>query len=176
MVVLVIVSKDGTCKNADVKNMKEEELYKKCGFRKVGDFCKKHTWTINDTSVSVFAKENGRATTENKYEFPPPIDTLLFYGNVALVGYSDNKTSDLSVEQWKKIYEELMGGFDDIDEEEISEDESIDPENITDSGYEKDGFVVEDDEVDEGEDDESEESEWVDSDDSQLSEEAYDEN
>lgn len=174
MVLLVIIGKDCSCKNVEVKNL--DELYKKCGFRKVGDFCEKHKWTIEDTSVSVFAKENGRATTENKYEFPPPIDTSLFYGNVALVGYKNDKECDLSVEKWKKIYEELMGGFDDINDEEESEEEYIDPENITDTGYEKDGFVVEDDEADEGDDDDSEESEWVDSDDSQLSEEEYDEN
>lgn len=176
MVLLVIINKGGTCKNVEVKNMKE--LYKKCGFKKIGDFCKKHTWTVNDTSVSVFAKENGRATTENKYEFPPPIDTLLFYGSVALVGYNDDDEIDLSIEKWKKIYEELMGGFDDMEEEEISEDEyEVDPENITDTGYEKDGFVVEDDEVEsEKGDDSGEESEWVDSDDSQLSEDDYDEN
>ena len=178
MVLLAIINKGGSCKNVEIKNMKEDELYKKCNFRKEGDFCKKHTWTVNDTAVSVFAKENGRAGTENKYEFPPPLDTTLFYGNVALVGYKDGNAIDLPVEKWQNIYEELMGGFDDLDEEidEDSEDD-IDPENITDTGYEKDGFVVEDNDVDsEKSEDSDEESEWVDSDDSQLTEEEYDEN
>ena len=74
---------------------------------------------------------------------------------------------DLSDETWKKIYEHLFGGFEDIDdpdsEAEYSEDEldSVPAEKKTKNGYLKDGFVVDADE--ESDDDlESEEDEEYD--------------
>ena len=47
---------------------------------------------------------------------------------MALVGYKNDKECDLSVEKWKMIYEELMGGFDDINDEEESEEETSEEE------------------------------------------------
>ena len=49
--------------------------------------------------------------------------------------------------EWKKIYEFLFGGFEDLGSEEESEEDYVAPENLTKHGYEKDGFVVEDGEV-----------------------------
>ncbi|RZD41880.1 MAG: hypothetical protein CXT73_04145, partial [Methanobacteriota archaeon] len=69
---------------------------------------------------------------------------------------------DFTFEEWKTIYEKLMGGFEDLDDnEEESEEEYVDPENLTKQGYEKDGFVVEDGEVAFNTGDSDEEEEWV---------------
>lgn len=63
--------------------------------------------------VDVWAKTEGRAGYENKYEMPPPIDELIFYGNIALVARMDNETAiHLTTELWNIIYEKLFGGFD----------------------------------------------------------------
>jgi hypothetical protein len=55
----------------------------------------------------------------------------------------------LTIPEWEKIYEELMGGFEDIDSEsEVSADETEGTlMAMTKEGYVKDGFVVSDDEV-----------------------------
>ena len=64
-------------------------------------------------------------------------------------------------EEWKKIRENLMGGFEDLDEEEEeSEEEYVDPKDLTKQGYKKDGFVVEDGDMEFNSDSEEEE-EWI---------------
>ena len=152
MVKLVIVSKNKSIKTANVNKFSVETLYKKCKFRSSDDFEKRATWKLNEsTNVSVYAKDNGRANTENKYDFPPPIDSDLFYGNVALVAHTGEELTTENVvnfndEQWKTLFEKLMGGFEDLGDEdsEYSSEEIIDPEKLTKEGYEKDGFVVSD--------------------------------
>jgi hypothetical protein len=106
--------------------------------------------------VSLFAKSEGKANTENKYDFPPPVDNLLFFGNCALVANllhnEELEPVNLSVAIWNIIYENLFGGFENlndtakVDEEEEDELDNI-PDNLkTKEGYLKDGFVVSSDE------------------------------
>lgn len=166
---IVVIKKNGTLcdldwkKDTDLKN-----IYKKAGFRKDDDFAKRHTWKINEGDfVSVYSKNAGRANTENKYELPPPVDSDLYFGKLVVIRHSEqNPTAknclDFTFEEWKTIYEKLMGGFEDLDDdEEESEEEYVAPENLTKQGYEKDGFVVEDGEVDFDAGDSGEEEDWI---------------
>lgn len=161
---IVIVERTGQLKSLHIKNYVEDELYKKCGFKKADGFIIQCVWNIKITgvkyTVSLYAKNDGKANTENKYDFPPPVDTKLFFGSCALVcSVKDSKNNysltDLSVELWEKMYEKLFGGFEDLvqtaHEDEYEEDELS---NIPKSkktkigGYLKDGFVVDDEEED----------------------------
>jgi len=156
---IIIVEKNATLKILSIKDFKEEELFKKCGFKKAEDFKKQNHWSIKMDGtkyiIDVYAKTEGRANSENKYDFPPPIDTKLFFGNCAIVAKKQDTTSDvnfkytnLSLELWEKMYEKLFGGFEDLtltaleDENEIDELEIIPKEKKTKDGYLKDGFVV----------------------------------
>lgn len=170
---VIIVEKTGLLKSLAIKDYKEEELYKKCGFKKSDGFIKQHDWSIKLNGeklyISVYGKTDGRANLENKYDFPPPIDNTLYFGSCLLLGKkSDKKTlMDLTLENWEKIYEKLFGGFEDLnvtaleDEEEEDELALVPKEKKTKNGYLKDGFVVdsenEDDEFSGEEDDEEEE-------------------
>ena len=166
---IVIIKKNGTLCDLDwKKNIDLKNIYKKAGFRKEDDFAKRHTWKINeDDFVSVYSKNTGRANTENKYELPPPVDSDLYFGKLIIIRHSEqNPTAenclDLTTEEWKTIYEKLMGGFEDVDDnEEESEEEYVNPEDLTKQGYEKDGFVVEDGEVALDTGDSDEEEEWI---------------
>jgi hypothetical protein len=154
---IIIVERLGSLKILSIKDYKQEDLYKKCGFKKAEDFNKQTEWSvkISDTKyiIQLYAKMDGRANSENKYDFPPPVDTKLFYGSCALVGYIKNGDgakvlTNLSLGIWNKIYEKLFGGFEDLvatakeDEEEEDELENIPKEKKTKNGYLKDGFVV----------------------------------
>jgi hypothetical protein len=81
---VVIVEKSGNLKSLSIKEYKEEDLYKKCGFKNINNFSKQTEWDIKLDrklyKVSVYAKSIGVANTENKYDFPPPIDSKLFFG------------------------------------------------------------------------------------------------
>jgi hypothetical protein len=159
---IVIVERSGQLKSLHIKNYTEEELYKRCGFKKADGFASQCVWNIkiNGTkyNVALYAKIDGKANTENKYDFPPPVDTKLFFGSCSLVcSVKDTKNNyiltDLTVEMWEKMYEKLFGGFEDLSqtamEDEYEEDELA---NVPKSkktkvgGYLKDGFVVDDDE------------------------------
>jgi hypothetical protein len=204
---VVIVEKEGTLKSLVIKDFKLEELYKKCGFKKSEDFTKQCEWNAKYDGkkyyIEVYAKIEGRANSENKYDFPPPIDTKLFFGSCAIVAYikqSDGHKiyTDLTLQLWKKIYEKLFGGFEDLaatakeDDEEEDELATVPKEKKTKQGYLKDGFVVDSDDTDENvshssseEDDENEnsvedkesedpETETIEELGSELSEESYD--
>ena len=124
--------------------------------------------------IAVFAKTTGKANSENKYDFPPPIDTKLFFGNCLIVRYEKEANGSqipcsLSLEQWQKVYEELFGGFEDLsstaveDEKEVDELANIAAKYKTSSGYLKDGFVVDDSDKDgDSKNDKDESSEFSD--------------
>tara|TARA_B000000475_G_scaffold268851_1_gene261945 strand:+ start:360 stop:1025 length:666 start_codon:yes stop_codon:yes gene_type:complete len=176
VVKCVVIDKKTNKKNV---NLNSDDFYKKCGFRNNKDFGHCNTWKVKDNGeeiyLSVFAKNKGRANTENKYELPPPIDNDLFFGSIIIVKHKEkdeyklNDLIDLSVEEWEKYYEKLYGGFEDLGEDDsYSSEEEVDPDMLTKEGYSKeDGFVVEsdeeiiDDEGDEDEEDEVEEEEYI---------------
>lgn len=165
---IIIVEKQGTLKLLSIKHYKEEELYKKCGFKKSENFIKHAEWNLkhenNKYIIKVFGKIEGRPNSENKYDFPPPIDNTLFFGNCAIVASVKNnnvvKITDLSLSMWNKMYEKLFGGFEDLtatifeDEEEEDELENIPQKYKTKEGYLKDGFVVDGSDGEEEEEDE----------------------
>jgi len=157
---IIIVEKTGVLKSLSIKQFTIEELYKKCGFKKGSDFIKHVEWNVKyeeqKVFLEVYAKTNGRANSENKYDFPPPIDTKLFFGSCAIVAYckpldKQKMYINLSLPMWNKIYEKLFGGFEDLSatalSDELEEDEldRIPSKYKTKQGYLKDGFVVEDD-------------------------------
>lgn len=152
MTSIIIVDKSASIKATKVKDLTNDTIYKKCGFRKADGFEMRSRFLIKKfdiDTVEVWARDSGKAGSENKYELPPPIDKDLFFGSIAIVGLDKNKEfCDLTDETWKKVYEHLFGGFDDIEnpdsEEEYSEDEleSVPAEKKTKHGYLKDGFVV----------------------------------
>ena len=117
MTNILLVQKGGEIKQTKIKDINSDSLYKKCGFRKNTDFEKRTTWevTIGDTKyyIELWAKINGKANTENKYDFPPPVDNELYFGTCCLVSVIPNKNTflDLTLELWSKIYEQLFGGF-----------------------------------------------------------------
>ncbi len=184
---VIIVEKTGSLKSLAVKDFKLEELYKKCGFKKGDDFLKQTEWSSKMDGkkyyIEVYGKTDGRPGAENKYDFPPPIDSTLLFGNCAIIAYckgEDGKKSliNLTLPIWNKAYEKLFGGFEDIsknkDDDVESDDElaKVPKSKKTKQGYLKDGFVVdssdgdatescssnEEDEDDDNDDEDNEES------------------
>ena len=163
---IIIVEKVGSLKSLSIKDFKMEELYKKCGFKKGEDFIKQVEWNAKFEGekyyIEVFAKTEGSPNSENKYDFPPPIDTKLFFGSCAILAYNKKVEGsklyvDLSLPLWNKIYEKLFGGFEDLtattkeDEEEEDELANVPKEKKTKHGYLKDGFVVDSSDTEENE-------------------------
>jgi hypothetical protein len=174
---IIIVERLGSLKLLSIKDFKLEELYKKCGFKKAEDFNKQTEWSLKCDGkkyfIQVFAKADGRANSENKYDFPPPIDTKLFYGSCAIIAQvkKDDGSKcyvNLTLQTWNKIYEKLFGGFEDLaatakeDEEEEDELANVPKEKKTKDGYLKDGFVVDSSDTDDNSYEDDEDTEELD--------------
>ena len=151
MTTILIVSKLGGIKEMKVKDLDRNILHKKCNFKNNKNFSKQTTWKvkISDEKINIelWGKQNGRAGSENKYDFPPPVDNILLFGNCAIIRIDEEgNIIDLKKNTWKKIYEKLFGGFDDINDEEYSDDEfeNVPTEMKTKEGYLLDGFIVND--------------------------------
>lgn len=162
---IVIVEKNGDLKANEYKSSNTDELYKKCSFKKADGFGKVAEWTYSKKgesmiTVELWARNDGQANQENKYDFPPPVDSELFFGNCALLARDSNMNMiDLTVEKWNKVYEHLFGGFESLADNEDEDDEEEDElDNVpssmkTKDGYLKDGFIIEDALEDGGESD-----------------------
>lgn len=166
MFTAVLIDKTGNLSTTRMKEVNEPDFYKKCGFKNNKDFDIRHTWTTqssgNPLYVSLYAKNKSKtANFENKYEFPPPIASELYFGTCMLISYTlsvggsdpSKKYVSLTPDIWKQIYTKLYGGFENLadtkeeDDAEPDELESVPKKKLTRTGYLKDGFVVEDDEV-----------------------------
>jgi len=163
---ILIVEKLGNIKSTTLKKWDESELYKKAGLKTADGFKCFTTWPVevaNKTyNISLYGKTSGRANHENKYEFPPPMDNALFFGNCILINKNaGGDLVDVTIGEWETIYEHLHGGFEDLGDDDSDEEESDDEPGLkrTKDGYVKDGFVVggedeEDEDDDEDDDDE----------------------
>jgi len=149
----IIVEKNGSVKCTTSKTLNVSDLYKKCGFKSNDGFNCAHTWTIEfnevEYKIQIYGKTNGRAGSENKYEFPPPIDNTLFFGSCAVINMEDDKIVDMNASEFKDIMDHLQGGYSDLDSEETEESDDSDPAvPKTKQGYVKDDFVVDDNDSD----------------------------
>ena len=199
---VLIVERLGSIKSTSMKTVNEDEFYKKAGFKTATDFQLHHVFKVKVgdsdpynihapldstqssrgtcVNIHLYGKIVGKANQENKYDFPPPVDNTLFFGNCLLVNKNDEgKVLDLSVELWEKIYEKLFGGFEDLtgddSEDEIGTEERLileDPTTqFTKEGYVKDDFIVDDESdelLDDSDDTDDLDEEELDDDDSEI--------
>ena len=154
MTKIVLVNKTGCLSSLNIKAIDRANLYKKCGFRKPEGFELKTTWNVklkikgntepDNHTIELWARDFGNANTENKYDFPPPCDNVLYFGGCCLLKTDGDKIVDLDTDTWNNIYEKLFGGFEDLKSESESEDEldEVPDDMKTKDGYLKDGFVV----------------------------------
>jgi hypothetical protein len=145
----IIVSKTGALKEIYLIDTElNKDHYKKlCATPPTYEKSFKHqtTWRIKkySTEVELWARTDGRAGQENKYEFPPPIDEFLFFGDCVLIS-----RAPFSAVLWKKMHAHLFGGFEDLtqladnDDNEPDELAAISKKKKTRDGYLKDGFIV----------------------------------
>ena len=154
MVKILIIDKLGKINEIEINKLGKEDLYKKCNYRKSKDFEMLHKWTLKEYIIEIYGKRDGKPGFENKYEFPPPIDNELYFGNLALINVDKNGVIlDISENEWLKLYEKMYGGFENLadtaKEDELEEDElkNVPMSMKTSGGYLKDGFVVDDNET-----------------------------
>lgn len=142
--ILIKKTGDVVSKKIRDKDMNEQELYKRAGFRSPNSFELRHTFHIEGCDYKIYAKTVGRANTENKYELPPPIDKELYYGTILIFKMNNGTYENLHISEWLSVYEQLFDGFEDLEHEEEKSVDTVDEYDKTKEGYCKDSFVVSD--------------------------------
>ena len=79
-------------------------------------------------TVYLFGYKTGKAGTENKHELPPPHDTVLLFGEALLCATQAGALVSFDANMFKNFYNELNGGFDDVDEDEDEEEDEEEEE------------------------------------------------
>jgi hypothetical protein len=149
---ILIVEKGGDIKELNLKSYSEDELFKKAGFKTSDGFTFQTKWNVTNgnekKTICLYAKTKGRAGQENKYDFPPPVDNVLYYGSCVLVNITEGSKEEepenegLTVEEWNKIYEQLFGGFETLGSEDS--ELSTDGEEYANVPRTKEGYVIDD--------------------------------
>lgn len=151
----ILVNKNGDVEEKTKKlQIESDKIFKLCNYKSVVGFEKLHRFPISkkgdDNGYEVYGKKNGRANSENKYEFPPPIDNELYFGSLCIIKRVDGAVVDLTIDEWSGIYESLFGGFEvieDSDGERSMDSEVYSSDEYTKEGYHKDSFILDDDEL-----------------------------
>ena len=199
---IVIIKKNGDFHSSTLPEGGIDDLYKRCGFKKPDGFNLACSWTIPGETkifIRVYGKTTGRAGAENKAELPPPVDKVLFFGNIAIIAsqgsvLDKSKPISLSVTRLQELLDLLSGGSEDLggsanDDRDALEDAAHEVVlrsemkkrgvELTSEGYAKDGFVVDDRDVEmieENDDDEDgTDNDEEDDDEEEMTEEGEDE-
>ena len=106
MFSILIVDKAGQFSN--IKTTTIDNLYKKIGLKTETGFMKHCEWNVSTQEysnlyVDFYGKKIGKATYENKYEFPPPVDNQIFFGKCILVGYTKKNKMNFLKDNQKLI-------------------------------------------------------------------------
>lgn len=125
MTAIVLVESSGLLKSLKAKDLTEETLYKKCGFRNADHFAKRATWTAllksnENITVSLWAKDDGKANYANKYALPNPVDKTSFYGPCTLVRTVQSTIVDLPLDMWTEMYDLLTNKTADENKDETA--------------------------------------------------------
>lgn len=171
---LILIEKTGKLKSIKMDGLDIPDLCKKCGFKSIEGFSHAHTWAVSFNEIEyklcLYGKTEGRANSENKYEFPPPMDNTLFFGSCVVINMENDVASDMSVKEFEDIMEHLYGGFEDVDSEE--EDTESDDDDLglpkTKDGYVKDDFIVDSDEEDGGDGSDDDEEDDIESEEEEI--------
>ena len=149
---IIIVKHNGDIVEKKIKQINEDELYKVCNYKNNKHFQKLHSYVLNENEQCIiYGKTDGKAGNENKYDLPPPLDNSLFFGSLCIFKMNGDEYDNIKKQEWEKIYEQLFGGFENLDnsdeDERSADSEVFSDDNYTKEGYLKDEFVVEDDEL-----------------------------
>jgi len=116
-------------------------------------------FNLDDYTVTILGKTEGKSGSENKKELPPPIDNEIYFGNVYAIAHRNDSFRDLSIQDFEEFYNSAFGGFEDLGDEdswsEELEEDTDDREFINDESESPKKEVLEEEEYEFSEEDTS---------------------
>jgi hypothetical protein len=120
-----ITLKNKTFKLLKVKNVNEENIYKKCGYKTSTNFKKIYTWDLDDKNIELWCKEDTNITKYNEHTIFTKYSIKLNINNKCIF-FLKNK------EQFINLDNDVFNKFFDLKETiEISKDENTNDINET---------------------------------------------
>jgi len=120
-----ITLKNKTFKLLKVKNVNEENIYKKCGYKTSTNFKKIYTWDLDDKNIELWCKEDTNITKYNEHIIFTKYSIKLNINNKCIF-FLKNK------EQFINLDNDVFNKFFDLKETiEISKDENTNDINET---------------------------------------------
>lgn len=103
------------------------------------------SWDYQKMKLELWGYKEGRAGTENKHELPPPIDSVLIFGDAVLIATNEiGEPQNFTTEKYTKFYTAIFQGFESLDEDEDDEDdEEEEEEEVEDEVEEEEEVEVE---------------------------------
>ena len=140
MISFIVLKIDGTLIESFIENNEQDDIKTSLnnfnlikGKNKIQNLCR---WDNDNYDIVLYGWNMGDKEIENQHELPPPLDDLLFYGDICCFKYVKNKIKHLSIDDYERFYNDKYGGFDissnddisDLDSESINSDVSISSE------------------------------------------------
>ncbi len=144
---LVVIDTNGKSSQMESANGLDFSLLKDRGSGQPRLLC---SWPWNHRIIECYGWGSGEAGSENRLEFPPPIDNQLAFGEIVFSCISNGRV-DFLLEDFNHFYQDIFGQFIDIGNE--------DSESESESGELSGNFIAADDESIEFEDEEEDEME-----------------
>ena len=110
-----------------------------------GSLSRECDFEYNDNTISIFGFVKGNDSNVNKTELPPPLDNVIFYGNIFAVSHNDGTINDLTPENYSDFYDNAFGGFEDLGSED-SWSEEEEPNSDDEKFIAPEGSITEDSE------------------------------
>jgi hypothetical protein len=131
---IIIIEKNETIIEKNVKSFDLDKLYTICGYRSNKDFQKLYEWEFDKNIYELYGKKNGKGDKENKYTFPIEKDRHKdkdkdkldkYYGTLCVI----KKNGSITLDEWNIFYM----SFTTKDCKNIDIDNDIDHDNDNDN-------------------------------------------
>ena len=98
---IILIEKNETIIEKNVKSVDLERLYSICGYRSNKDFQQLYQWEFDRNTYELYGKKNGKSDKENKYKFPNERDKLeKYYGTLCII----KKNGSITLDEWNIFY------------------------------------------------------------------------
>ena len=112
---IILIEKDGTISEKQIKPMMIDKLYSICGYRTNKDFEKIHEWKFDENVYELYGKTSGKKDKENNFHLPIDSDKT-YYGSLCII----KKNGSISLDEWNIFY--MSFTYESQDESDITED------------------------------------------------------
>ena len=145
-----ITVKNENIEKIKIKNISEENIYKKCNYKNNDDFEKIKEWPNNNNYIELWGKKNGRKGSENTNELLTNniIDktTILYGKSIFLMRDQEKKFISLQLDELNNFFSDLK-----LNESSINNSEVNNIHNIVEKDKEIEDKEAENIEIDDNE-------------------------